>query len=78
MLIDYEFKIETITIKAPSRALKAEYTLDLGPTIIFIGGRPWDGSTDHGVKLIDDILREEEAATTRIKTEDGTVLWERQ
>ena len=66
----YDFLIEKITIKAPSRALKAEYTLEIQQPLRWINRRDF-------IKEIDDILREEEAATTRIKTEDGTVLWEK-
>lgn len=74
----YAFNIEKFTVNAQSRRLAAEYTLDIQePLSIYIGNRKWDGSIDHGIKLIDDILREEEAETTRIKTEDGTVLWEK-
>lgn len=74
----YDFEIEKVTVKAPSRALKAEYTLSIiSEPMIFIGGRLWGGSTKHGIELIDDILKEEEAQTVKMTTEDGTILWEK-
>lgn len=78
MLFDaLNFTVEKISVVAPSRTLKAEYTIELvEPMNIFIGNRLWNGSTEHGIKLIEDILRDQEPQGVKIRTEDGEVLWE--
>jgi hypothetical protein len=65
-----KFNIEKITVVARSRRLSAEYTLETQQPLRWINRR-------EVLKDIEDILKENEPMTTKMSTEDGTVLWEK-
>lgn len=64
------FDVERRTVKAASRSLRAEYTLDFSE-------KPMIYVSNRSIKQVDDILRENEPKAVRIRTEDGIVLWEK-